>query len=411
VKLSWSTGLKVNAVIFLVTSLEGYIRLLFPPFFSSLGVSTGNIGYFFSLLATAALISRLPGGLWYALKQRRVLLSITVLLMSVTACSFAFPLSLVFIMIALVGHGISFGIVTTLLLALCIDSIESEQKTVGAMALYTAFIAGGYAFGNMSAGLLAGCFGVAAAFGFTIIFSGAAFLLLLTIPWPKLKPGEAVSAVHEKVNKEFSFFRVWYLAKLIFKLPAGVYVAFILVFYINFVNQLVDTYFPLLALQGGITIAVIGMLLGLKSWCATFTRLGSGYIFKKVNYRSANNFCLLASALSTSLLATVLSVPLLIFIFFIIGLGRGVIRVTSAVYMAECHYESVRQKGLASGVYNAGLDLGDILGPVVAGLTVGFWGLSGIFWVFPVLLFIPSYLLVLRATLISEKRNEIKEGH
>jgi len=411
VKSVWTTGTKINVVIFLVTTTEGCIRLLFPPFFSSLGFHSSTIGYMFSLLAIATLTSRLPGGLWYALKRRRLLLNLTVFLLAGTACFLALPLSMTAVIITLAGHGICFGIVTTLLLAFCIDNIDNKQSPVGAMALYTAFIAGGYATGNMVAGLFASYLGISATFWVAGIFTYCALILLLTVRWPGIKFSKEYSNISDNSKNDFLLLRIWNSVKMAAGLPLGVYVAFVLVFYINFVNQLVDVYFPLLAMQAGLTLSVIGILQGFKAWCATLIRFGSGFVLHKISYPLANNYSLMALAVAASLLAKSLWLPVLIGIFITMGLGRGVIRVTSAIFLAECHFDSSRQKGVASGVYNAGLDLGDILGPVVAGATISFWGLTGVFLVLPGLLLIPCYLLVLRVAGISGKIRNCKKDY
>jgi len=103
-------------------------------------------------------------------------------------------------------------------------------------------------------------------------------------------------------------------------------------------------------------------------------------------------------------LARVNFFPALIGIFFTLGASRGVVRATSATYAAESAPASSRLKGLVSGVYSAGLDVGNILGPTVGGLTVHLVGLSAVFWVLPVCLLIPCLVLTVWA-----ERNQVKK--
>ncbi len=403
-------GSKVNAVIFLTTTIEGNLRLLFPPFLTSLGFPVSAVGYFFSLLAMAALVSRLPGGFFCALKHRRTILCLALSVMGVTSLFYAFHPPPELIVIFLAGHGLAFGLATTMLLALCIDTIQDRQKTPVTIGWFTAFISAGYAAGNFMAGQMANHFGIPLAFACPLFFAGVAIILLLTIPWP-VREGETQSARVLAIGAlEKGFLeRMCVVAKIILKFPLGVYVAVLLVFYINFINQIVDTYFPLLAMKNGLNLALVGTLQGVKSTSATVIRFFLGIILQKISYRLANNICLFSVATGVTFLAGVSSVPVLVGMFMAMGIGRGVIRGTSAIFVAESRFDSAVKKGLASGVYNGGLDLGDILGPLIAALAIRFLGLNGIFGVLPGCLLLPCLLFMFWSARSTVSTGEVKE--
>jgi predicted MFS family arabinose efflux permease len=70
----------------------------------------------------------------------------------------------------------------------------------------------------------------------------------------------------------------------------------------------------------------------------------------------------------------------LVALFIVLGLARGILRVTSAATVAELRSEG-RDVGLASGVYSAGLDFGAIAGPALGGVLGNALGLAGMFQV------------------------------
>ena len=70
-------------------------------------------------------------------------------------------------------------------------------------------------------------------------------------------------------------------------------------------------------------------------------------------------------------------------VFLVAGLCRGILRVTTAATIAEIRREG-RDIGLSSGVYNAGLDLGSIIGPVAGGVVSTVVGIPTMFQVLAV---------------------------
>jgi len=70
-------------------------------------------------------------------------------------------------------------------------------------------------------------------------------------------------------------------------------------------------------------------------------------------------------------------------VFLIAGLCRGILRVTTAATIADIRREG-RDIGLSSGVYNAGLDLGSIVGPIAGGLVSTAFGIPTMFQILAV---------------------------
>jgi predicted MFS family arabinose efflux permease len=85
-------------------------------------------------------------------------------------------------------------------------------------------------------------------------------------------------------------------------------------------------------------------------------------------------------ALSTFLIPVLPAFGALVVLFLVSGICRGLLRVTSAATVAEVRAEG-HDVGVASGVYNAGLDIGAILGPFLGGLVANTMGIGPMFQV------------------------------
>jgi MFS family permease len=74
---------------------------------------------------------------------------------------------------------------------------------------------------------------------------------------------------------------------------------------------------------------------------------------------------------------------------------RAVAIVSNAIGLVEDVDETRVQRGVASGIYNAAGDLGNILGPSAGGMIAAFTGLAGLF-VFTPLISTLLFFIVLR---------------
>jgi MFS family permease len=83
-------------------------------------------------------------------------------------------------------------------------------------------------------------------------------------------------------------------------------------------------------------------------------------------------------ALSTLLIPVFPAFGPLVVLFTVNGSCRGPLRVTSAATVAEVRAEG-QDVGIASGVYNAGLDVGAIVGPALGGVVAASVGLGTMF--------------------------------
>ena len=66
-------------------------------------------------------------------------------------------------------------------------------------------------------------------------------------------------------------------------------------------------------------------------------------------------------------------------VYVLSGLMRAIVIVANAVGLVQDVDENKVQRGLASGIYNAAGDLGNILGPSIGGLIAQATSISGVF--------------------------------
>ena len=311
----------------------------------------------------------MPSGAAYRPASAKRQLAFWLVVFTASTSGFAFiPGTLPLVVLITVIHGYAFGALGTINLAVTID-LTGGQRAGATMGWYTAAISTGYAIGAFAGGALADAFGVAASMGILGALPALAALLALRLPAidapPHAVPRGAglrgLLAAHANVDP-----RVW--------------IAFAIVLYINVISDAIDSFFALYALAIALPLAASGFLKGLKSGAATFIRFISGGLFRFVDHRTVNFWGVVVMAVSTFLVPVFPTFAALVVLFAINGICRGLLRVTSAATVAELRAEG-QDVGIASGVYNAGLDVGAIIGPAVGGVVADRIGLGPMFQV------------------------------
>jgi predicted MFS family arabinose efflux permease len=287
-------------------------------------------------------------------------------------------------------HGFAFGSLGTINLAVAID-ISGGRRAGAVMGWYTASLSLGYAVGAFTAGAVADRFGVEEALlwlGLSPLIAMAAVVLT-----PALTDTVRAAAVPGRWwRRGLSAFTA---------IDARVWLAFTIVLFLNMLSDSTDTFFPLYGTAIGLPVILIGTLKGARSASATVIRFVAGAIFRYVDFRTINFWAVILFAATTFMIPLIggaLAGTVLLGVFLIAGLCRGILRVTTAATIADIRREG-RDIGLSSGVYNAGLDLGSIVGPVAGGLVSTALGIPTMFQV----LAIASLVLYFGVSLSSAK--------
>ena len=369
----------VYLVIFFITMAKGTTNVIFPPFLETRAYAVSMIGVLTSLFAVSQLAARLPAGMLYAPRRARLTLSGGLLVLGLTAIGFILFKPLAALATLIILNGFAFGVITTIALALCIDAKPPDYPGGAMMGWYTSAIAGGYTVGQPVGGFLTDKFGYWAGFGSTAAFSLVAIAVILSLP----NLGQAVSpAATSHVQKQRSRWKFNIDPR---QIPGGVLLATMIVFFVNLMFRSLHTFFPLYALAIGINLTQIGFLRSSLSLAATVVRPFSGKLFEVIHHRRVTHGAM-AVAAGAVILSPILSgsMPLLFALFVLMGLSRGLARVTSATMVAESNDRAGGGRaGVWSGVYNAGLDMGSIAGPAVGGYLASLMGIPAMLAVIP----------------------------
>jgi predicted MFS family arabinose efflux permease len=366
-------GILLTYLVCLVsTTTEGVQNLLFPLYLERYGYALTLIGTVSSLLGVMRLASRIPVGARYrgSRAKRQQLLWLFVLLVSTSGYGLLRG-DLVLVIAITAVHGFAFGALGTINLAVAID--QSGGRRAGAiMGWYTAALSAGYAIGAFAAGAFADRAGIDAA----LLWLGLTPLAGMVAVW--LTPAVA-DAARTPPEPGRALWRRGLAA--VAGIDGRVWLAFTIVLFLNILSDSTDTFFPLYGTAIGLPVAFVGILKASKSASATVIRFFAGAVFRFLDYRAINFWAVLLFAATTFAIPLV-SGPaagsLLLVVFLAAGLFRGLLRVTSAATVAELRAEG-RDIGLSSGVYNAGLDLGAIVGPAAGGVVSAAFGIPAMF--------------------------------
>jgi predicted MFS family arabinose efflux permease len=373
-----------------LTTAKGTVEIVYPPYFAGYGYSLSVIGVLTSLIAFAQLFTRVPAGVAYRAHRARLQYALALIVFAATTAGFAFAQGQGIVVATLSAlHGFAFGALGTLGLALAID-LSGGRRAGPAMAWYTAAISTGYALGSLIGGSLAETIGMAQ----TLV--GIAALPLLA--------AAAVFALPRVEAAPQAFDRGAGLRGLLAagaRLDSRVWLAVVIVLYLNVQRDALDTFFPIFGPTVGISFAVVGVLRAIKSGAGVFMRLTIAVLLHAVDYRRVTVVAVVALAAGTFVVPLTSSVIALGAIFILLGLCGGVLRATSAANIAELRAEG-RDIGLASGVYNMGLDIGGIIGPALGGAVASVVGIGPMFQIVAVLSFVAWLLVALSSSTTRE---------
>nr|MBA3746787.1 MFS transporter [Solirubrobacterales bacterium] len=351
------------------TTAEGTLLLVYAPYLDGYGYALPTIGTLSALVNVFRLLSRVPVGAAYRPARARRQLVLWLLVFAAATSGFAFAGGLLPLVVLLtVVHGFAFGALGTINLAVVIDLTEG-RRAGATMGLYTAALSTGYALGAFAGGALSDVFGIPVALALIGLLPALLAPLVLARP--------ALSAQPHVLEHGPGLGGLWRAHR---DLDVRVWLAFVIVLYINLVSDAVDTFFALYGLAIGLPLAATGALKGLKSGAATFIRFISAGVFRVVDHRAVNFWGVLLMGAATFAIPFLGSFLALAVVFVVAGVCRGLLRVTSAAMVAELRAEG-RNVGVASGVYNAGLDIGGIIGPALAGVVADAIGLAPMFQV------------------------------
>jgi predicted MFS family arabinose efflux permease len=149
--------------------------------------------------------------------------------------------------------------------------------------------------------------------------------------------------------------------------------------FLNIIHQMGSVFLPLYGLAVGLSLTRIGVIKGLYALCNAITRPLSGLVVQRLSSRFLSPTLLPLQALSMTLIPFFDHFSSLLVIYVLGGFLRAIGIVSNTISMVEDVDESRVRRGIASGVFNAAGDIGNILGPSLGGLIASFVGVAGLF--------------------------------
>jgi DHA1 family multidrug resistance protein-like MFS transporter len=363
--------LKLLVPIVAVTIQSNSASTVIPPFLDSLRMPVALIGTLISLGPIFALAARLPVGLLYNRGRARMLVSFAVLAMGVT--NFCYGLAANSWSFALVHclNGFAYSAVTTLYMAFYVDSLAPDENRNHAMGYYVGSLALGYSTGNFFGGLIADLWGYAWTFQLGALLSLVAVGLLWFLHPPQ-GSGESKAKGKEsaKLTSKDSL-----KALLEPELATVVLVAL----FLNLLHQMGGVFISLYGLAVGMSLTQIGVIRAGYAGINAVTRPISGHVVNKAGHRGLSYLGLPLQSAILMLIPLFTGFGAIFVVYIASGLMRAIVIVANAVGLVQDVPESKVQRGLASGVYNAAGDIGNILGPSIGGLIAHATGIASVF--------------------------------
>jgi predicted MFS family arabinose efflux permease len=375
--------------VFLFVAGNAALSVLVPVYLSQEAhLHVATIGAVVGVFGFASLAARLPVGLAYSVARGRAFLLTGGALSAAAFAVAPFIVDPVVFGTVMALNGLGWSIATTAQLALLVARPPGGVSTAAAMGWFS----GATGLGNMVGAVLGGI--TADMIGLRPTF----FLLAATPLVGALLMGRTVASSDAIVREEGRIVRDGAAWRLLFRMPIAVWAGVLVMFFINGLNAVTNTFHPVLALGAGLSLTQIGALSSIRSWASSSSRFGSGPLFSRFDPAGFTLPLVVVGTLATCLIPSVIESFLLqVPLFVVAGLSRGLLRVTGSAEAFEAAGEDDRRHGLVSALLYGGLDLGKILLPVIGGVVAGAWGIATMFRVVPLALLLLYLALALPA--------------
>jgi predicted MFS family arabinose efflux permease len=354
-----------------VTIQSNSASTLIPPYLDYMHIPVALIGTLISLGPVFALTSRLPVGLAYTQNRARSLLSLAILAMGATNFLYSFATDTVTFAIVQSLNGFTYGAATTLYMAFYVDSLAPDENRNHAMGYYVGSLAIGYSTGNFFGGLIADHW------GYALTFQWGALLSLVAIGLLWLLHGAGGPGESKMKAKEGAKLTTRESLKALLEPELATVV--IVALFLNLLHQMSGVFISLYGLAVGMSLTQIGIIRAAYAGCNAVTRPISGHVVNRIGHRGLSYFGLPLQSAILMLVPLFTGFAPVLFVYVASGLLRAVVIVANAVGLVQDVPESRVRRGLASGVYNAAGDLGNILGPSIGGLIAHATGIASVF--------------------------------
>lgn len=379
--------LKLCLPVVAMTAQQSMISLVLPPFLEGLKYSVAAIGTLISVGPILALAARLPSGLAYRGERARTLMTAALSVVILSNLLYHFAVTPLRFVLVHALNGLSLGAAMTIYLAFFVDALPPDEDRRHAMGYYAGCLAIGYSTGGFAAGYVTDKLGYFAAFTAASLLGllCLAMLFFLSQPPAKAAAPSRVAATTPPL-----------LEALKSVLEPKVAAMVVIHLFLNMMHQLGMIFLPLYGLAVGLTLTQVGIIKGLYSLCNAITRPLSGFVMKQLSHQRVSRVGLPLQAALMTLVPFFHDLGPLLIVFILVGFLRAVAIVANTISMVEDVDATRISRGVASGIYSAAGDVGNILGPSVGGVIAGFTGIAGLFFIGPTMIAL-TFLAALRA--------------
>lgn len=384
-----------------MTAQQTAAGLVMAPYLDSLGYPVSAIGSLLSLSPLMALAARLPSGLLYRGDRARLLMAVA--LAVIALCNIAYGYLTAPIPFALVQatNGLAFSSVTTIYLAFFVESLPVATDRSHAMGYYSGCLAIGYSSGGFAAGYVSDHWGYIASFRLAAVLALFALTMLLCLTQT---PSRRATHSPPRVPGSLSLVQQLKSSGVFLNPKMGAIV--VVALFVNLVHQMGTAFFPLYGLAVGLSMTEVGTVRGLYALCNAVTRPISGLVVKRLGRQRLSYSGIPIESLMMMLVPFFSDIRSLSAIFVIAGLLRAVVIVANAISVVEDVDEARISRGMASGIYQAAGDLGNILGPGVGGAVASFTGIAHLFFVAPPLVAAVFFVTLWGHRLLGERTTQ-----
>jgi DHA1 family multidrug resistance protein-like MFS transporter len=362
---------KLLVPIIAVTIQSNSASTVIPPYLDHMRIPVALIGSLISLGPIFALMARLPIGMLYSRSHARSLLSLAILAMGLTNYCYSFAASSLSFALVHCLNGFAYSAVTTLYMAFYVDSLAPDENRNHAIGYYVGCLAMGYSTGNFFGGLIADHWGYSWTFQLGALLSFVAVALLWFLHGPSSDapvPGKA---------KEVGKLSVRESARALLEPELATVV--LVALFLNLLHQMGGVFISLYGLAVGMSLTQIGIIRAAYAGCNAVTRPISGHVVNKFGHKGLSYFGLPLQTMILMLVPLFTSFGAIIVVYVASGFMRAIVIVANAVGLVQDVPETKVRRGLASGVYNAAGDVGNILGPSIGGFIAQATGIASVF--------------------------------
>ena len=381
-------GLYVATMLFELA--EGALRFLVPINLDARGLGPLAIGFVIFAFSSTSLFARgAAGALFRPARASRLIIGAGI----ASTCAYLltpFVTDVRAFAVLMAFDGFGWGMATTCLLAMVMLCTPSSISPAVAMGWYIGFQGIAMALATTVGGVLAQAVGIQPAMLILATLPVlAAILISVRLPPVVRDLGDPTIAFADpelaglggRAGRSGRHRAMVAAIQRVGLLPVAVWAAALVAVYLNVMNGLLQSFFPLIGLAVGLSVAQIGTLSSVRSAISAIARFGAAWLFARVPAQRVHLPLLTMSAVTLALLPSAGTYLLHLPLFALNGVSRGLLRVTtSAAAMEET---PGHQAGMAAAVMTAGLDVGKMLGPLIGGLVAAVIGLEAMFRLVP----------------------------